>query len=224
MAFQIPLAEQKVKPHQVTALHLVVGFALLAFSAIGFLVNNTVMTLPGAGSIEQQKATIGKFDTADMILTAVMAISIIILFASLFRNKWLRQPHINKTFRAGELLSLSAIAVYMLVLQLQVPAALFGLLAATIIFSLFWENGKTTQLNVGVQDDGIKLPMTSRRRHINWTEIEKVLLRHGTITINCTDNRMYQWVTVKNEVDTNKFEAYCDAHIEAARKHRKAEW
>ena len=69
MAFQIPLAEQKVKPHQVTALHLVVGFALLAFSAIGFLVNNTVMTIPGAATIEQQKASIGKFDTVDTILT-----------------------------------------------------------------------------------------------------------------------------------------------------------
>ena len=224
MAFQVPLTEQKVKPHQVTALHLVAGFALLALAAIGLLVNNTVMTLPGAGTIEQQKVTIEKFDTLDIGLSITMGLSIVILFAALFRNKWLRKPSINKVFRIGELLILAAAAVYLLTLNLTVPAVVFCILAATMIFSLTWETGKDTRLYVQVRDQGISLPVTSRRRSVAWLEVEKVLLRHGTITINCVDNRMYQWVTAANDINVEEFEAYCDALIQAAMKDRKKDW
>lgn len=224
MAFQVPLTEQKVKPHQVTALHLVAGFALLALAAIGLLVNNTVMTLPGAGTIEEQKVTIEKFDTLDIGLSITMALSIIILFAALFRNKWLRKPSVNKVFRIGELLILAAAAIYLLTLNLTVPAVVFGILAATMIFSLTWETGKDTRLYVQVRDQGISLPVTSRRRSVAWLEVEKVLLRHGTITINCVDNRMYQWVTAANDINVDEFEAYCDALIQAAMKDRKKDW
>ena len=224
MAFQVPLTEQKVKPHQVTALHLVAGFALLALAAIGLLVNNTVMTLPGAGTIEQQKINIQKFDMLDAGLSVTMALSIIILFAALFRNKWLRKPAINKLFRIGELLILSAVAIYLLTLNLTVPAVVFGILAATMIFSLTWETGKDTRLYVQIRDQGISLPVTSRRRSVAWLEVEKVLLRHGTITINCVDNRMYQWVTAANDIDVEELEAYCDALIQAAMKDRKKDW
>lgn len=224
MAFQVPLTEQKVKPHQVTALHLVAGFALLALAAIGLLVNNTVMTLPGAGTIEEQKVTIEKFDTLDIGLSITMGLSIVILFAALFRNKWLRKPSINKVFRIGELLILAAAAVYLLTLNLTVPAVVFGILAATMIFSLTWETGKDTRLYVQVRDQGISLPVTSRRRSVAWLEVEKVLLRHGTITINCVDNRMYQWVTAANDINVEEFEAYCDALIQAAMKDRKKDW
>lgn len=224
MAFEIQLAEQKVKSHQVTALHLIAGFALLAFSAIGLLVNNTVMTLPGSAPIEQQEITIQQFDNIDTGLSIVMAISAVILFAGMFRNKWLRKPANNRIFRIIELIVLAAISIFMLTKQYNVPAALFGLLAATIVFSLFWESGKKTNTSVLFTDSGIKLPVTSRRRQINWTEVEKVLLRHGNVTINCVDNRLYQWVVAGQHADVTAFEAYCHAQIEAARKSRMAEW
>src|SRR5690606_17000984 len=187
-------------------------------------VNNTVMTLPGAGTIEQQKVTIEKFDTLDIGLSITMGLSIVILFAALFRNKWLRKPSINKVFRIGELLILAAAAIYLLTLNLTVPAVVFGILAATMIFSLTWETGKDTRLYVQVRDQGISLPVTSRRRSVAWLEVEKVLLRHGTITINCVDNRMYQWVTAANDINVVEFEAYCDALIQAAMKDRKKDW
>jgi len=224
MAFEIPLAEQKVKPHQVTALHLVAGFAFFAFSALGLLINNTVMTLPDSAPIEQQQATIHIFDATDTALSLTMGISIIILFAALFRNKWLRQPKVNKLFRVGEMLTAGTIAIYMLTIQYNVPAGLFGVLAITIIFSLFWETGKNTNITVTFNENGIKLPVTSRRRNISWDETEKVLLRHGTVTINCVDNRMYQWVAAQHSINSAIFEAYCDAHIEAEKHKRGKDW
>lgn len=224
MKFEIPLAEQKVKPHQVTALHLVTGFALLALSALGLLVNNTIMTLPGSAPIDIQKVSIQEFDSVDTALSVIMAISILILGAAMFRNKWLRRPGINKIFRVIELLIITTISIYLLSLQLNVPAALFGLLAATIVFSLFWEGSNNKNITIIFSEEGIRLPITSRRRSISWDEAEKVILRHGTVTINCTDNRMYQWVTAQQDTDPAAFEAFCYAMIETKRKDRKNDW
>lgn len=218
MQFDIPLAEQKVKPHQVTALHLLVAFALLAASAIALLINNEMVILPGNGSVTNPQ----NFDVMDTAATAIMLFSITTLLAGLFRNRWLRSSTVNKTFRITELICVVTVAIYLLVIEFHILAVLFGILAATIVFSFFWESGKNARsLHVSVDDSNIKLPITSRRRTINWAETEKVMLRHGTLTISCINNRMYQWMTAINDVDREIFEAYCDAQIEAAKKNRK---
>lgn len=225
MVFEIPLAEQKVKPHQVTALHLVSGFALLAGSAIALLINNMVETLPTSAPIEVQKKLIERFDNIDMAASIIMAVSIIILISALFRNKWLRTHAVNKTYRIIELLILATVSIFLLTVEYNIPAALFGLLVGTIVFSLFWESGKNTKpLTLHFSDEGIKLPVTSRRRGLRWSDAENVILRHGTITINCTDNRMFQWVTSRYEYDVEEFENYCMAQIAAAKHKRKSEW
>lgn len=224
MAFQIPLAEQKVKPHQVTALHLVTGFALLAFSAIALLVNNSMATMGEPAFLAAQQAKIEQFDSIDLASTLIMVISIIILLSALFRNKWLRQPHINKIYRVVELVLLAAVAVFLLTITYNIPAAIFGVLAATIVFSLFWETNKGVSLSVHINERGIDLPVTSRRRHINWTEVDNVILRHGTITINCADGRMHQWVTAQHSLDADGLEAFSHAHIEAKKKDREKDW
>lgn len=219
MVFEIPLTEQKVKPHQVTALHLVVGFALLAWSAIALLINNIVFPIPNAENSATQSITIEQSSTLDIIGGVVMAVSFIIIIASLFRNKWLRGTTVNQAFRIIELLLLIGIAIHLLMIVFTVLAMVFGLLAGTIIFSLFWEGSKDKTLTVTVNDKGISLPM--RRKSILWTEVETTLLRHGTLTVNCTDNRLFQWVTSNHNIDHEIFEAYCLAQIEAAKKNRK---
>lgn len=220
MLFEIPLVGQKVKPHQVTALHLVVGFALLACSAIALLINNTVLPLPDAAAPEVQKVQIEELDAIDISASVIMVFSIIILAAALFRNKWLRSESINKTFRFAELMLLVIIAGYLVMIQYNVLAAIFGLLAATIVFALNWEAKNNSVILITVNEDGIKPPVSLRRRSIKWMEVESALLRHGTFTVNCTDNRLYQWMTAANEIDPEIFEAYCMAQIEAAKKNR----
>lgn len=221
MVFEVPLADKKIKPHQVTALHLVAGFALLACSAVALLINNTVVEIPGSAPAAVQAVNIKKFDAIDIAASILMSISIVTLIAALFRNKWLRSPKVNITFRVLELLSSATIAIYLLTIGYNVPAAVFGLMAATFIFSIFWEKDNKKPLTVSISDDGIHLPVTSRRRNIAWREVNTLLLRHGTLTINCLDNRLYQWVTAPNDIDTEIFDAYCNQQIEAAMKHRR---
>lgn len=223
MQFEIPLAEQKVKPHQVTALHLLAAFALLAASAIAFLLNNNMVIIPGKNALQESAPGFGPVDMASAI---IMSVSIIIILAALFRNKWLRTDKVNKLFRVVELAGCAAVGIYLAVNGVYILATMFGILAATIGFSIMWESDKSSRsLSITVGDKLIRLPLTSRKRTIQWTETEKVLLRHGTITINCINNRMYQWTTIPNDTDKDIFEAYCDAQIEAARKNRgKYNW
>jgi len=221
MVFNIPLAEQKVKPHQVTALHLVMGFALLGASALALLLNNLTIKGPNGEPIDLGSST---FDIVDGTASLVMLFSVIIIIMALFRNKWLRSDKVNRAFRILELGAAIIAAMYLLTIDANVPAAIFVLLAGTVVFSLVWEGSATKTLSVEINEQGIKPPMNLKRRNINWVEVDKVLLRHGNLTINCADNRMYQWTTSKHDTDTEIFEAFCDAQIEAAKKLRKEDW
>lgn len=219
MQFEIILAEKKVKPHQVTALHLLVGFALLAATAITLLAK----TLP-----QNTGDTIQTFseDNIEVLLSIISGFSLIIITLALFRNKWLRRTQVNKLFRILELIACIVVAAFLYLQQYQILSALFVLLVFTVAFSLFWETGKSNlALTVTIHDAGVTLPVNSRRRSLKWTEIENILLRHGALTINCTNNRMYQWMAANNDIDIASFEAYCNAQIQAAlKKRRDTDW
>lgn len=220
MAFEIPLAEQKIKPHQVTALHLMIGFALLAAGAFILFVFSSMMLMPFRWDEIAKDSTVNMHSILwpEYIM---MAAGLTILFISLLKNKWLLKPGNNKIIRVVELALCAVIAGYSLYTNAMVLAGMFGILSLAIIYSFYAENTGGQQIAVVIDENGINLPMNVRRRRINWAETEKVLLRHGTLTINCLDNRLYQWITTQNNIDTTAFEAFCIAHIEAAQKDRK---
>lgn len=220
MTFEIPLAEQKIKPHQVTALHLMIGFALVASGAFIIFVFSSMMLLPFRWDEIAEDSTVS-MHTVLFPQYLMIGTGFIILYLSLFRNKWLMQPGNNKAVRIVELIFCAAIAGYSLYTSANVLAGIFGVLSIAVVYSFFAENAGGKQPTVAIDESGIRLPMNVRRRHINWAEVEKVLLRHGTLTINCLDNKLYQWITVKNDTDITAFEAFCNAHIEASAKDRK---
>lgn len=196
------------------------GFALVAAGAFIIFVFTGMMLMPFRWD------EIAKDSSLNMHMVLLpeylmIAAGLMILFLSLFKNKWLLRPGNNKAIRIIELVFCAAIAGYSLYTNAIVLAGMFGILSLAIIYSFYAENTGGQQTAVVIDENGINLPMNVRRRHINWAETEKVLLRHGTLTINCLDNRLYQWITTQNNIDTTVFEAFCIAHIEAAQKDRK---
>lgn len=220
MKFTIELQEQKVKPHQVTALHLMVGFALIA--AGGFLA--TVLQLMSIMPFSWRH--IGKDEPINIhaILWpeyVLIVTGLVILAVAMFRNKWLRRPANNTMFRLVELSACSAVAVYAAWSEAWVLAGIFGVLSATILFAYSAEKNISGALTLRIDDAGIRLPNLGRRRNIRWTEAETVILRHGTITVNCVDNTLYQWVVKGHVENTEAIETFCTEHIEAAKPHRR---
>ncbi len=202
MIFELPLTEEKVKPHQVTALHLLAALTFIGAGALLYLfypplrVWSTALMIGGAG----------------------------LLYAGMFRNRWLTQKSISRSFRMAELVIALALTGFAAWQKWTPPAVMFGVLSAAVLFSLFWENDKGG-LHIVVGEEGIKLPMNARRRFIAWSEVEQVLLKFGTLTVNCYDNRLYQWTIGKTDIDRNVFEQFCSARVEEWKDKRdKNDW
>lgn len=195
MTFELPLTEARVKPHQVTALHLMAALVMAGSGAVLSLAVSPVRIW------------------SVMLLIA----GLVLLGTTLFRNRWLRQAKVNRLFRIAELLVLLCLASYFVINHLNLPAAMCGVLAAAIMFAIFWEQQTAAVLMVRIDDGGVKLPVTSRRRQLDWPEIEQVLLRFGTLTINCYDNRLFQWTVGTIVFDKAEFETFCNTQIAAGK-------
>ena len=139
MAFEIPLAEQKIKPHQVTALHLMIGFALLAAGAFILFVFSSMMLMPFRWDEIAKDSTVNMHSILwpEYIM---MAAGLTILFISLLKNKWLLKPGNNKIIRVVELALCAVIAGYSLYTNAMVLAGMFGILSLAIIYSFYAEN------------------------------------------------------------------------------------
>ena len=197
MTFELPLTEARVKPHQVTALHLMAA-----------------LLMTGSGAVLSMAVSPVKTWTVALLIAGLA-----LLGMTLFRNRWLAQAKVNRLFRISELLIVLCLASYFAINSMKLPAIMCGIMAAAILFAIFWEQ-QTAAVTVRIDDGGIKLPATSRRRQLDWREIEQVLLRFGTLTINCYDNRLFQWTVGSIVFDKVTFETFCNTHIEAGRLKR----
>lgn len=203
MVYDLPVMEEKVKPHQVTTLHMVCALAFIVTGAIIYTYNYTI---PYWGAA---------------LLLAGIALVILVMG----KNKWLTSPKINPIFRIVELLISIAIAAYSLSQQWKFPAVIFGLLAAAILFALYWEKPSGNTLSVHIDNDGIRLPITARRRSRPWTEVDQVIYRFGILTISFADNSYAQYDIKEPITDFEAFERYCTTQVEENRsKRRNDDW
>lgn len=203
MNFELQLTEKKVKPHQVTTLHLLAGFSLMGAGALLYLFKKDI--------------------AAAGLATCIAGLAIFII--AVFRNKWLLRKTTNRIFRVIELVLLLSLTAYTGLHKWTPPAIMFGILSATVLFALFWENEKGTGLSILVDEAGIKLPVTSRKRNIDWHEVESALLRFGTLTINTADNRLYQWPVAEANFDTDAFNSFCkEQAAKGAADRKKYDW
>lgn len=205
MVFELPVNEQRVKPHQLVALHLIIGFVLLAFSGVALLMNRAIET-----NILMKTAVI-----------AVFIFCIVLIGASIFRSRWLKKTAVNNVVRLVEFVVVILISIYFLSYAMHIPAALFAVLAALVIVSIIWERKSNAPMFITISEQGIHIPLSLKKRQLHWAEVENVILRFGTLTINTVGNHMYQWMLGDHKVDEEQFTIFCKAHIEAAKKDRK---
>lgn len=214
MSFQIEIKGQLYKARQSSSLHLISGFALVGMGACTFLLANadwikTVFhapILPGfvLGSIS-------------------LVVGIIDLYLTFFRNKWLQIPSNNENIRLLNVCVNIGLALVFLLSQWWLAAGITGIVGIANIFAYFYEQKAQQALFVHIGKEQILLPATARKKQLAWTEIEKVLLRHGTLTIDCTNNYLYQWTIKHNNIDHDAVEAFSRALIESNRSKRQNE-
>ncbi|MEZ5018213.1 MAG: hypothetical protein R2800_14235 [Flavipsychrobacter sp.] len=219
MNFELPLREERVKPHQITTLHFIVGFALIGISAfmmavyylLGGVLSKVNIGFGESGSTYPPEAYIG---------IVFLLVGIFLLYITRFKHSWLLQPSNNKKVRIAELVIIIFAAAYSFVLGFNVAFAIYGILAAALFFALFWENNSSISNAIEIADEGVKLPANSKRRKIKWREIENVIYKYNTLTINTVDGRLYQWTIKKTDINQEAFDTFCFAQVKAAEKDR----
>lgn len=200
MTFELPVAEQRVKPHQVTALHLLCA---MTFIGTGSLFYRYYLPYKEAGA-------------------ALALLGLALVVTAIVKNRWLRQKKVNIAVRTIELTVLIALGIFTAIQGWNVPTGMFAVLAVAVLFGLVWENSAESALVIRIDDSGIKLPITSRRRSIDWMEVEQVLFRYGTLTIDCHNQRLFQWIIGPAQIDAQQLESYSSQQVEAHRSKRPA--
>ena len=201
MVYNLPLVDEKVKPHQVTTLHLVCAFAFIGTGVIIAVYNYTI----------------------PMWGVALLVAGVLLLGVTIIKNSWVTSKKVNPAIRVAELVVGIVIAVYSGMQHWKFPTGMFSALSAGLAFAIYWERKSAVQLYVHVDDTGIRLPVV-RRRFLPWVEVENVVMRFGTLTINCVDNHLFQWSINSND-DYEIFEAFCAAKIEESKgKRRNDDW
>jgi hypothetical protein len=153
------------------------------------------------------------------------AVSLVLITTVIAQNRWLQRPLNNLVIRIIELLLLVLLFIGSILSGLMIPAIIFAVLCTTIILAISWERKKNIPLYIKIDKDGIKPPFSSRTRHIDWTDIEHVILRFGTLTVNCVDNRLYQWNVNAFNFEPDVFEVFCIRQVDKAKEKRdKNDW
>lgn len=201
MNFELVLAEGKIKPQQITALHLMSAFAIIGTGAV-FYFFSMYLKWWGGG---------------------LLVAGIVLLLLTIGRNKWMMRPEVNRVFRVIELMAALCIASYCALNAMWVPTAMFAILSIVIVMAFMWERGSGEQF-IYVSKEGIKLPFSSRKRFIEWKDVDSVLYKFGTLTIETGENKLYQWNIRKARLEREPFEKFCAEQAEAHREKRVAEW
>lgn len=203
MVYDLPVDEVKVKPHQITTLHLVCALAFMVTGAIIFRYN---FIITGWG-------------------LALLIIGIALMLATIVKNSWVTNNKITPVLRWVELVIAIIVAVYSIIQQWKFPSGIFGVLSAVLLFALYYERDAGQPMGIHIDDEGVRLPATSRKRFLKWTEVEQIVLRFGTISIDCVDNRLFQWTIADPGFDIDTFEADCRTKVDEYRdKRRNDEW
>ncbi len=213
MEYILYLKDKKVKQQHIITAHLIAVFVLLVVGVFFELASFVVKKINLSVAINNSSLM--------QIGTSTIIISLVILAATIFKTKWMMKPKIGLFFRVFEISIIGILSMHFFQLNLPTPAILLLLVIGMIVFALFWENQSDQMLKVVLSETGILLPMTSRKKKLQWSEVDQVLVRFNTVTINCADNRLFQWVLYNQDIDIEGLHQFSKQQIVANMHLRK---
>jgi len=180
--------------------------------ALAFIVTGAIVFIYNYSAIKYAGATL-------------LGAGLLLVVVTVAKNRWVTRRNVNLAVRFIELAICITVAIYSATQHWKFPIVIFCVLSASVAFGLFWERAAGNALLVQIDENGLRLPVTTRTRFLKWTEVEQVVLKFGAITINCVDNRLFQWSLGKSSVDADIVEEYCNNQVEANRsKRRNDDW
>lgn len=187
-SFELTIAQKRIKQHQVTALHLMIGFLLVLMGLVTWSVPLDLKT--------------DRFSFLGVVGLAYTVIGFILIVIAVFFNKrMLQKPRINKALRFLESLILLTIVVYTLIQSWYLPFAYAVSACLLIVFAFYWEFQAQKELILKMKEDSIQIPGIFIKKTIPWQDISHAVFKHQLITIDCQNNHLYQFQVRKLQPD-----------------------
>lgn len=133
------------------------------------------------------------------IIYVVLGLLFLIITITL-RKKINDNNTFNSLLRLIEVGLFLPILIYSLYRGWYLPAIYGGLGIASTIFAWYLENNKEQPNYVILSENGVQLSRFMRNSFVPWHEINRLIIRHGNITIDCRNNKLYQY-TIHNYSD-----------------------
>lgn len=183
--FEVKIFHKILKNNQVTAMHIMV--------AIIFIILGTITS-----SIPQ--SVVNKYDIYIKIYGFILlALGIAISILTIFFNKKIIQSKFNSIIRYVEVFVLLSIIIYTLFYQWYLPFAYAFTSLLGVVFAILWEKHGKKDHTILVKEDGVHIPRFMRHQTIPWKNIQRLILRHGLITIDTRSNKLVQHLVLNKE-------------------------
>ncbi len=208
------LTAGKLPAKQTLALHLLVSFVLFTAAIFCLVLYWFTHISPGFRNSIPVLGIFGGLCTIGAILIYYLAVRAV------------RRQSQAGLVHGLELLLLGGGALIFHLSEWEIPAVLFGILAILVALAFLYELRAPVHPQVAVSNRGIVRTAGLQRKGLDWAEIKQVLLRRGVLTIDCLDNRLFQYTVDGNSNNnTADFEDFCTSRIEEAIPRReKGDW
>lgn len=190
--YEIPIQNQLLKTNQITAMHMMVAIIFIILGAI-------TSSVP--------KDIVASYDIYINIYGyIILSLGIIIIILSIFFNKKIIQSKYNSILRYIEVIVLISILIYTFINSWYLPFTYATTTLLGVIFAIIWEHHGKKEHVIKIEEDGLYIPKFLRNQKLNWHEIERLMIKHGLVTIDCRNNKLYQFQlndnNIKEEVST----------------------
>lgn len=217
MQFILPLEEDNRTLRHATTLHVMLAFLLFGIGVAG------ISMFFGFTVMSRDFITNGAYNSFLYFGIACMLVSIALLLLTFFQKTWLRQKQNNLIFRIVELVLLAGSSVLFFTSGSRMPALLFALMSAVVVFAILRERRAGIAGNVVIEESGITISSDARTRRLPWQEIDAVLLRFGILTIECAGNRLIQRNIQHHHTPPEAaLSSFCNEKIAAGKANRPA--
>lgn len=223
MEYLIPIETRRQDYHRwQILLHLLVVFTLVATGAF-------LITYQAVWRMLRPEERVGlyKLEGGGSASWAIIGCGLALMVVVVIGRRTLRRRFISVGLRVVEAIVMVGFGIAALRHGMNMPAVLYGLVGLAIIYSFIQEHFSGREVAVLIDANRLHVPLGARSRTLRWQEVRRVLLQHGVLTIDCVDNRLYQWnVAKKDQPETGTFQEFCFERIHAAKplRRKSADW
>ncbi len=211
--FKIPVESKSVQARHIISMHLMAGFMYMLLGAITWVIPDAFK--------ENQNNFLNNIGLIYVGLGLLFLIITIVLSKKINTNK-----SFNTALRILEIALFLPILIYSLYKSWYLPAIYGGLGIASTLFAWYLESNKEQPNYVFLSENGVQLSRFMRNSFVPWHEVNRLIIRHGNITIDCRNNKLFQYTihNYKDVINKEDIELFALKMIEKHKDKYDANW